>query len=466
MASSSVDIHFGESMSARILIVDDDQGYRFSLRDYLAHLGYRITETGSCAEARQIFKSRELDLILLDLQLPDGDGLSLLDEIAQMGDAVEVIMISGHGTIEKAVQAMQGGACDFVPKPGEMSDLVARIKKALELRSLKRRSAGQTDRFMPPIVGKSKQMTACLEACRRLAQTDTAVLLLGETGTGKDILAKYLHTASQRGGGPFVAVSCANFTEQLIDDELFGHEAGAFTGAHKVKQGKAELADGGTLFLDEIGEMPYALQAKLLRFLETHTYTRVGGVKERETDVRVVAATNRNLQVEIKEGRFRADLFYRLNVYSLCIPPLREWREDIPALVNHFLLQMAYKQSRNGLTITPDALECLMGYHWPGNVRELRNVIERATVISTDGAIGESDLPMLVNDPKDGPQGRYHDQLLEYQKQILLSALKECNGNRTEAAKRLGLHRTDFLRKIKNLGLQIHPLLQNKSIDL
>ncbi|NKE70139.1 sigma-54-dependent transcriptional regulator [Candidatus Manganitrophus noduliformans] len=452
-------------MSARILIVDDDQGYRFSLRDYLAHLGYRITEAGSCAEARQILKSRELDLILLDLQLPDGDGLALLDEIAQMGDAVEVIMISGHGTIEKAVQAMQKGACDFVPKPGEMSDLVARIKKALELRGLKRRSAGRTDGFTPPIVGKSKQMTSCLEACRRLAQTDTTVLLLGETGTGKEILARYLHAVSPRRDGPFVAVSCANFTEQLIDDDLFGHESGAFTGAHKVKQGKVESADGGTLFLDEIGEMPYALQAKLLRFLEMHTYTRVGGVKERETDVRVVAATNRNLQAETKEGRFRPDLFFRLNVYSLYIPPLREWRESIPDLVGHFLSQMACKQSRNGFTITPEALERLMEYHWPGNVRELRNVIERATVISTDGTIGESDLPFLADDLKESPQGRYHEQLLEYQKQIILSALRECHGNRTEAAKRLGLHRTDFLRRIKNLGLQTHLPLQNKSTD-
>lgn len=452
-------------MSARILIVDDDSGYRFSLRDYLAHLGYRIVEAGSCAEARQIFKSRELDLILLDLQLPDGDGLALLDEITQMGDAVEVIMISGHGTIEKAVQAMQKGACDFVPKPGEMSDLVARIKKALELRGLKRRSAGGTDRFTPPIVGKSKQMTACLEACRRLAQTDTAVLLLGETGTGKEVLARYLHLVSPRGDGPFVAVSCANFTEQLIDDDLFGHESGAFTGAHKVKQGKVESADGGTLFLDEIGEMPYSLQAKLLRFLETHTYTRVGGVKERETDVRVVAATNRNLQAETKEGRFRPDLFFRLNVYSLYIPPLREWKEGIPDLVGHFLSQVACKQSRNGFTIAPDALERLMEYHWPGNVRELRNVIERATVISTDGTIGESDLPLLADDPKEAPQGRYHEQLLEYQKQILLSALRECNGNRTEAARRLGLHRTDFQRRIRDLGLQTH-LLQDKSADL
>ncbi len=451
-------------MPARILIVDDDRDFRFSLRDYLSNAGYRLFEAGSCAEAMQILKKQELDLVLLDLQLPDGEGLHLLDEISRIGDSLEVIMISGYGTIEKAVEAMQRGACDFVPKPGEIINLVTRIKKALELRSLKRRSAGRREAFMPPVLGKSRPMERCMETCRRLANTDTTVLLLGETGSGKEVFARHLHSSSRRKNGPFVALSCANFTEQLIQDELFGHEVGAFTGARSAKLGKVEAADGGTLFLDEIGEIPFEIQARLLRFLETRTYSRIGGNKERETDVRLITATNRNLALEIKRGRFREDLFYRLNVYSLQIPPLRERQEDIPDLVNHFLSQMANRQGLPGLQISGDALEVLIHYQWPGNVRELKNVIERATVISSDGVITESDLPML--DSTEGAsrtgQGSYQDQIVKYQKEILLSALEESNGNRTEAAKRLGLYRTDLLRKMKNLGLSDHALLQEE----
>jgi len=237
-----------------------------------------------------------------------------------------------------------------------------------------------------------------------------------------------------------------------MDDELFGHEAGAFTGASKLRIGKVELADGGTLFLDEIGELPFELQAKLLRFLEARTFTRVGGNKEREADVRIIAATNRDLPSEIQKGRFREDLFYRINVFQVQIPPLRDRQEDIPDLVDHFLSQMAVRRSCQ-FTISPEALDALSKYHWPGNVRELRNVIERATVITSDGLIKVSDLPPLfpTTMPSTG-SGSYHEQLVQYRKQILLSALKESGGNRTEAAKRLGLHRTDFVRKLKNLG--------------
>jgi len=444
-------------MSARILIVDDDPFIRLSLSDRLRKAGYRIFEAESCSKTREILKRHELDLILLDLQLPDGDGLAILDEISQSGESLEVIMITAHGSIEKAVEAMRRGAQDFLQKPFELDDMEARIKRALNHRQLKRDTAsiqvGQTEELMHRrVLGTSKPMKRCLEECRRLSQTDTTAFLTGETGTGKEVLAYLIHTDSQRTARPFITVSCANFNEQLIDDELFGHEAGAFTGASKLRIGKVELADGGTLFFDEIGELPFELQAKLLRFLESRTYTRVGGNKEREADVRIIAATNRNLPSEIQKGRFREDLFYRINVFQVQIPPLRERQEDISDLVTYFLSQMAVRRSCH-FTIIPEALDALSKYHWPGNVRELRNVIERATVITSDGLIKVSDLPPLF--PMATPSaclGTYHEQLVQYRSQILLSALKESGGNRTEAARKLGLHRTDFVRKLRNLG--------------
>lgn len=444
-------------MSARILIVDDDPLIRLSLSDRLKTLRFRVFEAESCSKTREILKRHEVDLILLDLQLPDGDGLVMLDEISRSGESLEVIMITAHGSIEKAVEAMRRGAQDFLQKPFELADMEARIKRTLNHRQLKRDTVsiqvGQTEEIMRHrVVGTSKPMKKCLEECRRLSQTVTTALLTGETGTGKEVLAYLIHTNSQRTARPFITVSCANFNEQLMDDELFGHEAGAFTGASKLRVGKVELADGGTLFLDEIGELPFELQAKLLRFLEVRTYTRVGGNKEREADVRIIAATNRDLQAEIQKGRFREDLFYRINVFQVQIPPLRNRQEDIPDLVNHFLFQMAVRRSCS-FTITPEALDALSKYHWPGNIRELRNVIERATVITTDGLIKVSDLPPLFPavPPSAGP-GSFHEQMAQYRKQILLSALKESCGNRTEAAKKLGLHRTDFVRKLRSLG--------------
>lgn len=458
-------------MSARILIVDDDPYIRLSLGDRLRRTEYRIFEAESCSKTRELIKKHELDLILLDLQLPDGDGLELLDEVSQSGESLEVIVITAHGSIEKAVEAMRRGAQDFLQKPFELTDMEARIRRALDHRRLKRDTdsvqAGRTEEIARSrIAGQSKQMKECLEQCRRLSQTDTTVLITGETGTGKEVLAQRIHATSRRADRPFVAVSCANFSEHLIDDELFGHEIGAFTGATRVRRGKIELADGGTLFLDEIGELPCELQSKLLRFLEGRTYTRLGGEKEREADVRVITATNRNLQAEIKKGNFREDLFYRLNVYSINIPPLRDRKKDIPELINHFLQQMTGKQSPR-FTISPEAHELLMKYHWPGNVRELRNVIERAIVIASDAQITIDEiLPLDVSysAPASSPES-YQRQLIESQKKILLAALRECGGNRTEAAKKLQLHRTDLLRKIRNLGLQNDPVLQNRSED-
>jgi DNA-binding NtrC family response regulator len=447
-------------MSARILIVDDDPDIRLSLHDRLLGLGYRVFEAASCAQAREVLEKHELDLILLDLQLPDGDGLTILEEVRNLGESAEVIVISAHGTIQKAVEAMKQGIFDFVTKPFCLLDLEGRIKKTLDYRRLKREAASfrtGPQEFKHRIVGKSQKMTECLEICQRLAQTNTTVLIQGETGTGKEVLAHYIHARSQRANRPFVVLSCANFSEHLIEDELFGHEQGAFTGAVKLKQGKVELADGGTLFFDEIGELPNELQAKLLRFLEEKQYNRVGGNKERETDVRLIAATNRDLATAVRKGLFREDLYYRLNVYPILLPPLRERREDIPDLVHHFWGQMATRQPEKGFIIEDEALTILMQYHWPGNVRELRNVVERAMVLATDGVIKSEHLLLPIHTPSRVLMAvkSHKEQMNEYERSLLLSVLEQTGWNQTEAAKRLNLNRTHFIRLMNRHGLRV-----------
>jgi two-component system NtrC family response regulator len=458
-------------MSARILIVDDDPDIRLSLHDRLLGLNYRVFQAASCAQAREILQKYELDLILLDLQLPDGEGLTVLDEVADLGESAEVIVVSAYGTVQKAVEAMKQGVSDFVTKPFCLTDLETRIKKTLEYRRLKREAASfrtGPQEFKHRIVGKSQKMTDCLQVCQRLAQTDTTVLIQGETGTGKEVLAHYIHASGRRADRPFVVLSCANFSAHLIEDELFGHEQGAFTGAMKLKQGKVELADGGTLFFDEIGELPPELQAKLLRFLEEKRYTRVGGNKERETDVRLIAATNRDLAAAVKKGLFRQDLYFRLNVYPVYLSPLRERREDISDLVHHFGDQMASRKPEKRFMIEDEALTVLMRYDWPGNIRELRNVVERAMVVATDGVIKPEHL-LLNLDPSDKTLvavKSYKEQMNEYERSILIAVLEQTGWNQTEAAKRLNLNRTHFIRLLNRHGLKVTRQIDRLSSSL
>lgn len=458
-------------MSARILIVDDDKSIRRSLYDRLVSWGYRTAEAESCTQAREILRQQELNLILLDLQLPDGDGLTMLEEIVQADDTMAVIMITAHGSIQKAVEAMQRGASDFLQKPVDYLDLRTRIKKALHHSQLKRDidsiQAGRIEELRRhQAVAVSERMKECLKECARLSQSDTTVLILGETGTGKEVLARLIHANSPRANRPFVAIGCANFTEELINDELFGHDAGAYTGATKARRGKVELADGGTLFLDELGELPFGLQAKLLRFLEERKYCRIGSNFEREADARVIAATNRDLGAEIRQKRFREDLYFRLNVYSISIPPLRERREDIPPLVDHFLTQMGGRQSRR-LVIAPEALQMLMRYHWPGNVRELRNVLERSTILADDGMITPEHLPKLdpLNQPCGMGSGTYNEQVAAFERGLLLQTLDEFGGNRTKAADKLGLYRTELNRKLERYGFKDYPRNHRRQED-
>jgi len=453
--------------SARILVVDDDATIRLTLRDRLVSFGHRVFEAASCAQARGALRTHELDLVLLDWQLPDGGGMVLLDEITRLGESIEVIVITAYGTIPAAIESIRRGAFDFVTKPFEFVDFDARIERAIECRRLKREAASfraeLTADLTRRVVATSPEMVACLEAARRLAATDTTALILGETGTGKGVLAHYLHAMSPRADKPFVVISCTNFSEDLVDDELFGHERGAFTGAHELKRGKVELADGGTLFFDEIGELSRALQAKLLHFLEERNFTRVGGTTEREADVRVIAATNRDLSQEVNRSVFREDLYYRLNVFPITLPPLREHREDIPDLVHCFLRELADEQSRKGFIIQNDAVQMLMRHDWPGNVRELRNVIERATVLSPDGVIRLEHLPPLTSSFNASVEiGNYKERMTAYEKALLLATLERTDWNQAEAARRLGLNRTHFIRMMRRHGLRIQKTPEPK----
>ncbi|MEW6681841.1 MAG: sigma-54 dependent transcriptional regulator [Nitrospirota bacterium] len=437
--------------SARVLVADDDPSIRLALCDRIASLGHRVFEAASCGETREVLKARELDLVLLDWQLPDGGGMALLEEIIKLGESIEVIVITAYGTIPAAVESIRRGAFDFVTKPFEFVDFEARIEKALECRRLKRETASfRAERmadFAKRVVATSGKMAACVEAARQVAITETTVLILGETGTGKGVLAHYLHAASSRSDKPFVVLSCTNFSEHLVDDELFGHERGAFTGANELKRGKVELADGGTLFFDEIGELPRALQSKLLRFLEDRRFTRVGGTKDREADVRVIAATNRDLLQEVKRGTFREDLYYRLHVFPITLPPLRDHREDIPDLIHCFLRELGNEQSRKGFAIQPEAVRLLMKHDWPGNVRELRNVLERATVLSPDGEIRLEHLPPLAPPPIFCPEsGTHKERMAAFERALILSTLERTHWNQSEAARRLGLNRTHFIQ--------------------
>ncbi|MCZ7627275.1 MAG: sigma-54 dependent transcriptional regulator [Candidatus Methylomirabilis sp.] len=372
------------------------------------------------------------------------------------------IVMTAYGTIEKAVEAMRVGAYDFLTKPFSPGHLEVVIGKALEREGLKRENlllAGEVRGPGQPIIGHSEKIQNAIEVARRAAASSSTILLLGETGSGKEIFARAIHQWSPRRDKPFVVVNCVALSEELLESELFGHERGAFTGAHQRKCGKLELADGGTAFLDEIGDLKPRLQAKLLRVLQEHEFERVGGTKPIRVDLRFVAATNRRLDKAIREGLFREDLFFRLNVVSVSLPPLRERPEDIVPLTNHFLARYSTNLGKRIKEITPDAWELLTRYHWPGNVRELANFIERAAVLSVHDRITSDDLPLtvLAGTPEspagDMPRG-FHEAVVAYKRQVIREALHRSGGNQSKAATSLGLQRTYLTRLIKELQIR------------
>lgn len=446
-------------MSNKILIVDDEPFNLDLLEQELTDLGYTIERANNGSEALKKAESFRPELILLDYMMPDMNGLEVLKELRRRENHVPVVIVTAHGTIERAVQAMKEGAYDFVPKPFEPDHLALTVQKVLERERLKRgmevlsEEVGYRYRL---VVGKSQEMNQAIDLAKKAASSQSTVLLLGESGTGKEIFARAIHNWSENKSEPFIAINCVGLSKELVESELFGHEKGAFTGAHQLKKGKIELALGGTVFLDEIGDITPELQTKLLRFLQEKEFERVGGTKPIRVNARIVAATNRNLEEAVKTGGFREDLYHRLNVISINLPSLRGRREDITDLAHFFLERFSRETKKNFTEITKEAQEKLLAYDWPGNARELANVMERAVVLGQGPRITVKDLPSRFDgtQPKVASSGMsYHEAIDAARRDFILEALNAANGNRAAAAKALGLHRTHLMRLIKTLRI-------------
>jgi DNA-binding NtrC family response regulator len=441
-----------------ILFVDDEASFRSITTRELARAGYRVEQAGNLGEARHALARRGFDLVLLDVRMPDGSGLDLLPEIRELWPATQVVMLTAYGTVEEAIRAMKQGAHDFLTKPCSLSELEAVLAKALETQELQRSNDALTrdvQRMTPgnAIIGETPEMREMYDLLLRVAPTDSTVLIRGESGVGKEVVAREVHRLSQRARKPFIVVDCASLHEQLLQSELFGHEKGAYTGAVSLKRGLFEVAHGGTIFLDEIGELTPALQVRLLRVLQDHTFRRLGGNADITVDVRVIAATNRSLETMIKERQFREDLFFRLSVVPLHIPPLRQRRGDIVKLVEHFTRTSSIAAKR-GTRVSPEAMEVLQRYAWPGNVRELENVFERALILCDEGVVRPEHLPMGVRmapafDPEPGEGG--WPTLEQMELRYIRRVLELCKGHRHNAAQLLGISERNLYRKLKEL---------------
>jgi DNA-binding NtrC family response regulator len=445
---------------ARVLIVDDDAAARRLLDVRLGALGCVVREAGSGEEALSEVSRDEPALMLLDYQMPGMDGIEVLREMRRTGANVPVIVVTAHGSIETAVEAMKEGAYDFITKPIDSQHLDIVVRKALErvrLRTGIDLLTEDVDKRYRMVVGKSEKMHRAAETAKKAAASNATVLLLGESGTGKEIFARAIHSWSERGSQPFVAINCVGLGKDLLESELFGHEKGAFTGAQQLKRGKMELAHGGTVFLDEIGDISLEIQAKLLRFLQERQFERVGGTQAIDVDIRVIAATSRDLDRAISENRFREDLYYRLNVVPIRLPPLRERKEDIPHLAQYFVERFAAETKKRFTDISPTAMAKLNAYHWPGNVRELANVIERAIVLGEGPIVDLVDLPQSIAEISAGRSGdstSYRQAVNALRKELIGRALAQSGGNQAAAARILGLHRKYLQRVIKSLSME------------
>lgn len=449
-------------MSNTILVVDDERDIRESLRGILEEENYKVLLAESGEACLEQLKKRACEVVLLDIWLPGIDGLEVLERVKQIEDGPEVIMISGHGTIETAVRATKLGAFDFLEKPLSLEKTLILIKNAVEAHRLRRENADFRKQIHAKsvIVGESIPMKALRQQITIMAPTNGRVLIYGESGTGKELVALAIHAHSLRMENLFVEVNCAAIPEDWIESELFGHRKGALPGAGGDKEGKFEKADGGTLFLDEVGDMSLKTQSKVLHSLDEGRFTRVGDDEPIKVDVRVIAATNKNLEDEISRGNFREDLFYRLNVIPFYVPPLRERKEDIPLLARHFLKEISAAYSRRSKDITDDSIDLLMRYSWPGNVRELRNVIERVVIMNpTVHKIERKHLPPLVYREGAGRAATafssLHQARAAYERDYILKKLDENHGNVTRTAEVLGLERSHLYRKMKTLGIAV-----------
>ena len=443
---------------ARVCVVDDDPGIREALAERLGARGYAVSTAGSGEGALERARAG-VDVMLLDLQLPRGDGFEVLEALRREQLDVTVVVITAHGTVEKAVRALRTGAYDFLQKPFEPELVEETLRRALERSTLRRANralaaevAAISDEGLVHEPGGA--VAGVIETARRAAASDATLLLFGESGTGKELLARAVHRWSPRAEGPFVALNCAALAESLLESELFGHEKGAFTGATGQREGKLEAAHGGTLFLDEVGDTSQALQVKLLRVLQERAFERVGGNATVSVDLRVVTATHRDLKAMVAAGEFREDLYYRLNVISLTIPPLRERRGDVARLADHFVARYGRETGRLDVRLSEGAAAALLAHDWPGNVRELQNAIERAVVLCEGGEILVEDLPpeLLGAGGSTPPEG-FHGKVEAYRKQVIEEALAATGGNQTRAAERLGLQRTYLARLIRKYGI-------------
>ena len=455
-------------MKDAILVVDDEAGVRSSLAGILGDEGYAVTACDSGEAGLAALEARRYDLVLLDVWLPGLDGLEVLRRIRERDSELPVVVISGHGTIETAVKAVRLGAQDFVEKPLSLEKTVLAVRNALRQRRLESqlRELRQQLDARYAMVGESPALQRLREEIRQAAPSNGRVLIFGENGTGKELVARAIHAQSQRAAGPFVEVNCAAIPEELIESELFGHTKGAFTGAHATRKGKFELADGGTLFLDEIGDMSLKTQAKVLRALQEQRVEPVGGSGSVDVDVRVIAATNKDLEAEIRGGRFREDLYFRLNVIPFQVPPLRDRREDIPLLVRHFMQVLSAEHGRKAREVVPDALEALARLPWPGNVRELRNILERLVIMTPGERIELQHLPTTLasslsarppaadeSSPAASGDGTLLAAREAFERRYILERYRECGGNMSRTAESLGVERSNLYRKMKAFGL-------------
>ena len=439
-------------MKQNILVVDDDPAIRFALKGYLEKSGYSAWEAADLSEARKAISMRYINAILLDLNLPDGNSLDWIPICKQENPEISILVITGRGDIPLAVNAMRQGADYFATKPINMNELMVVLEKCLEIGSLRRASGSKTRRrkTTEPFFGNSTAMQQCLKEAKMAAASESPILIQGETGSGKGVLAAWIHENSARANNAFVDINCAMLQGEMLASELFGHARGAFTGAVDQKQGLLEAADEGTVFLDEIGETDPTIQGQLLKVLETKTFRRLGEVRDRDSDFRLICATNKDLQTHVSKGRFRDDLYYRVTVFTIHIPPLRERLEDLPAMCEHILKS----QNPRKVEISDEAMEILCDYSWPGNIRELKNVLERAVLVSQGEEITESHLPFHLKPSLDTKRfAPIEEEIVDMEASHLRELITRCQGNVTKAAKVLGVSRSTLYRRLWQLKL-------------
>ena len=456
-------------MAKSVLIVDDEASIRTVLQGILEDEGYRPLLAEDGLKALNLVQSDLPDLVLLDIWMPGLDGLEVLQKLKALHPSLLVIMMSGHGTIETAVRSTKMGAYDFIEKPLSLEKLVLTIQNAFEMQRLQDENEILRDAVLQghEMVGNSPAIASLREQIRLVAPSSASVLITGENGTGKELVARAVHSQSSRSSKAFIEINCAAIPDELIESELFGHEKGAFSGALSQKKGKFDLADGGTIFLDEIGDMSLRTQAKVLRVLQERRFERVGGTRTIEVDVRILAATNKQLEEEIRQGCFREDLFYRLNVVPFRVPPLRERKEDIPPLIDHFLDIFCRKEGRERNGILPEAVELMKGYDWPGNIRELKNIVERLVIMSPGRSIAVDQLPDYIRGEgihldagrgEGGAVNSLREAREEFEREFILHKLEEYGWNISRTAEAIELERSNLHRKIKSYGIDLKKL--------